>query len=119
MATKDMKLGHSTTDYLGEVAPVVGKTFKQLREAIQRAGPLDDVTFELILMSALAVAGLELPFKNHALRGFQNGITKEALRQTVLIPFAATATTFSVVLALHWIDEVYEEYLKSRSGPRG
>jgi hypothetical protein len=30
----------------------------------------------------------------------------------VLIPFAATAKTFSVVLALHWIDEAYEEHLK-------
>jgi alkylhydroperoxidase/carboxymuconolactone decarboxylase family protein YurZ len=110
MATKDMKLGHSTTDFLGEIAPAVGKSFKQLRDAIQKAGPLDNVTFELILMSALAVAGLELPFKNHALRAFEEGISREALRQTVLIPFAATATTFSVVLALHWIDEVYEEY---------
>lgn len=110
MATKDMKLGHSTTDFLGEIAPGVGKSFKQLRHEIAKAGPLDNTTFELILMSALAVAGLELPFKNHALRGFKNGITREMLRQTVLIPFAATAMTFSVVLALHWVDEAYEEY---------
>lgn len=115
MATKDMKLGQSTTDFLTEVAPGVGKTFKTLRGEIQKAGPLDHTTFELILMSALAVEGLELPFKNHALRGFQNGITKEALQQTVLIPFAATAKTFHVVLALHWVEEAYDEYLKTQS----
>ena len=110
MATKDMKLGHSTTDFLVEVAPGVGKAFKKLREEIAKSGPLDNTTFELILMSALAVEGLELPFKNHALNAFKHGVTREMLRQAVLIPFAATAKTFSVVLALHWIDEVYEEH---------
>lgn len=112
MATKDMKLGHSTTNFLVDIAPGVGKAFKQLREEIAKAGPLDNATFELILMSALAVEGLELPFKNHALQAFSHGVTREVLRQVVLIPLAATAKTFSVVLALHWIEEAYEEHLK-------
>src|SRR5436305_1211349 len=102
MATKDMKVGHSTTDFLGEVAPGVGKAFKQLRQEIVKAGPLDERTFELILMSALAVAGLEIPFKTHALHAFEKGVTREMLRQVVMIPFAATALTFNVVLGLHW-----------------
>jgi alkylhydroperoxidase/carboxymuconolactone decarboxylase family protein YurZ len=110
MATKDMKLGRSTTDFLVEVAPGVGKAFKQLRQEIAKAGPLDNTTFELILMSALAAAGLELPFKNHALDAFKHGVTREMLRQVVLIPFAATARTFDVVLALHWVDEAYEAH---------
>ena len=102
-------VGHSTTTYLKDILPEVGKSFYDLRHAIEKAGPLDKATFELILMSAMAVSGLELPFKNHALAAKKSGIKKEALRQAAIIPMAATATTFAVITALHWVDEIYDD----------
>jgi alkylhydroperoxidase/carboxymuconolactone decarboxylase family protein YurZ len=92
-----------------------GTALQAFRDIAKKAGPLDAQTCELILMACFAVQGHEEPFKNHALRALQAGISKEALQHVAILPLGAATVIPRVVQVLRWIDEAHDRY---RAGKR-
>ena len=92
--------------YLAQYSPGAAGAFQSLRKAVLDSGPLDHNTCELITLGAFATARNEGPFKVHAERLLKEGVAVEALRQAVLVTFAATTTFSGVVSALRWIDDL-------------
>ena len=93
-------------EYLRKVSPTGAAGFKALREGIAKAGPLDYQTIEFILLGAFVATGYEDAIKIHAKRLIDLGVSKEAVRQAIQVPFGATATLVDVTRALAWLDEI-------------
>jgi alkylhydroperoxidase/carboxymuconolactone decarboxylase family protein YurZ len=96
-------------EQLAAASPGAGKAFQDLRNAVLAAGPLDNHTCELIVLGAMVTAGTEASFKTHARRLIKDKVAPEALRQAVLVTFAATTTFSGVMAGLRWVDEVVAE----------
>lgn len=98
----------SPVDYVRQYNPAAADAFQALRAAAVM-GPLDEQTYELIVIGALATTGEEGSFKVHARRLRKLDAPVEALRQAVLATLAASTTFSQAVAALHWIDDVFSE----------
>ena len=104
------------SDYLRGVNADVADGFRAARAAIEKAGPLDYPTRELIMLSGFAASGFEESFRIHVRRAAARGISKPAMQQAVLILFGATTALLPVVNALRWIDEEFAQ--QDGAGPR-
>ncbi len=96
-------------EYLAQFSPKASGAFQELRKAVIASGPLDGHTCELITLGAFATTGAESSFKTHARRLLKEKVPVEALRQAVLVTFAATTTFSQVTAALRWVDDVAAE----------
>lgn len=96
--------------YLKEVNPAAAGSFRELREALVKPGPLDHETCEYIIINGFGLAGFEEPFKIHVLRMLQRGVAPEKLQHAMLVSLGANAPLFPVVRALRWIEEVLVEH---------
>jgi alkylhydroperoxidase/carboxymuconolactone decarboxylase family protein YurZ len=96
-------------EYLALFNPKASSAFQELRKAVLQSGPLDQHTCELITLGALVTARNETSFKTHARRLLKEDVSVEALRQAVMVTFAATTTFTDVVAGLRWVDEVAAE----------
>lgn len=99
----------SNIAYLGQINPGAGEAFAALRRAVLGVGPLDEQACELITLGAFATTGEEASFKLHARRLLALKADPAALRQAVLVTFAATTTFSQVIAALRWIDDLVED----------
>lgn len=97
------------SSYLRQICPDAGQAFRDLRNAVGKSGPLDQVTCEYVLMGSFAAAGFEDSFKIHGTRLLKQGVPAQALRQVVLVLLAATVPMFTVTTALHWVDDIVAE----------
>jgi len=93
-------------EYLKRYSGASAEAFQALRKAVRTAGPLDAHTCELITLGALVTSGSEASFKTHARRLLKDGVTLDALRQAVLVTFAASTTFSQVIDGLRWIDHL-------------
>jgi alkylhydroperoxidase/carboxymuconolactone decarboxylase family protein YurZ len=99
----------SPVEYVAQFSPGASHAFEELRAAVLADGPLDNHTCELIVLGAFVTVGNEASFKVHARRLLRDQVPLAALRQAVLVTFAA-ATTFSQVTdGLRWIDQLADE----------
>ncbi len=98
----------SPVEYLATINPDASAAFQKLRKSVVEGGPLDANTCELIAIGSCATLGKESSFKTHSRRLLKEGVSPDALRQAVLVTFAATATFSSVIAALHWVDDLVE-----------
>jgi alkylhydroperoxidase/carboxymuconolactone decarboxylase family protein YurZ len=80
-----------------------------LRAAVDRAGPLDARTRELVMLGGYTAARQPLAFKVHCRRALAAGATLEEARHAVLLTLGASAGLEPTVDALIWIDEVEAE----------
>jgi alkylhydroperoxidase/carboxymuconolactone decarboxylase family protein YurZ len=96
-------------EYLAQYSPKASVAFQDLRKAVQQSGPLDTHTCELITLGALVTTGNEGSFKTHARRLLKDNVSLEALRQAVMVTFAATTTFSDVIAGLRWIDDLVAE----------
>jgi len=96
-------------EYLAEISPEASEAFQSLRKAVMDAGPLDHNVCELITLGAFATTGNEASLKTHARRLVKEGADVSALRQAVLVTFAATATFSQIIAGLRWIDDIVEK----------
>lgn len=65
--------------------PELGDAHDRVAHAIERAGPLDDKTRELIRIGIAAAAGLETATKSHVRRALVAGATVAEIEQTILL----------------------------------
>lgn len=96
-------------EFLAQFSPKASTAFQDLRKAVLSSGPLDHNTCELITLGAFATTGNESSFKTHARRLLKENVPVEAMRQAVLVTFAATTTFSAVVAALRWVEDVAGE----------
>lgn len=99
----------SPLDHLKQVSAETGSAFQALRKAVLGAGPLDAHTCELIVLGGLVTAGHEQSFKVHARRLLREGVPAAALKQAVLVTFAASTTFSQVFAGLTWVEQVEKE----------
>lgn len=96
-------------EMLAAVSPGTAQAFQDLRKAVIDSGPLDHHTCELIVLGAMATAGYEASFKTHTRRLLKEKVDPAAIRQAVLVTFAATTAFSEVSAGLRWVDEVLTE----------
>lgn len=96
------------SDYLRAVSPEIAEPFFRMRDAAKNRGPLDQTTYELILLTGLAILNHEEVFKVHATRAKALGISKQALQHAMLVMLGSTLTIQGVTRSLRWIDTIYD-----------
>lgn len=65
--------------------PEIDEAHQTVARAIERAGPLDARTRELIRIGIAAGAGLETATKSHVRRALEAGATEAEIEQTILL----------------------------------
>lgn len=65
--------------------PELGAAHEQVAQAVDKAGPLDAKTCDLIKMGICVGAGLESAFRSHVRRALGHGASTEEIEQTVLL----------------------------------
>ena len=83
--------------------------YQQMRAMVMPAPGVDAATCETMLVMQLAVLGIEIPFKVHAMRAMALAVSKEHLQHLVLAGLGATLIAPQAGCALAWLDEAYEE----------
>ena len=119
-------LNPTPTTRLAEVSPEGADSFRKLREQMLQAGPLDNTTCELIVISEVGrLFRASLPVTSNGmlsllsigddvcvpvpLRLVRANVAKAVLQHAVMAPLGATTVVYQVALALKWIDELYAE----------
>jgi alkylhydroperoxidase/carboxymuconolactone decarboxylase family protein YurZ len=93
--------------------PEAGASYRIMREALLKGGPLDPTTCELIILASFATMGFKNSFKSHALRALMAGISKEAIEHAVLAILGATTARVTVTNALGWMAEADAVFRKA------
>lgn len=68
-----------------EKFPEIGEAHEQVAKSVDRAGPLDRKTCELIKIGLSVGAGLESAVRSHVRRAMQHGATEQEIEQAVLL----------------------------------
>lgn len=83
--------------------------YKKLRDSVMPPPGVEPATAETMLTMQFAVLGLEVPFKIHAMRAIDLGLTREQLPALVMAGLGVTLLSAQAGQALRWLDEVCEE----------
>ncbi|UKA55204.1 carboxymuconolactone decarboxylase family protein [Arthrobacter sp. FW305-BF8] len=109
MGVVKRSLSRRPSEYLRGESVAADDSFKALRTALLESGPLDTMTCELIVISALGIAGFEDSFKTHSARVLETGADIDSLRHAVVVTLGATSGIYQVARALEWLDELESE----------
>ena len=88
--------------------PEVVSAYELLGKAVHSSGPLDDKTRALIKLAISAGAGLEGAVHSHTRKAIEMGISKEEIRQTVLLALPTIGLP-STMAAMSWVDDLLEK----------
>lgn len=81
---KKEKLPGTFKEFVGRF-PALGEAHEAIARAVDRAGPLDRKTCELIKVGMCVGAGLESALRSHVRRALQHGATSAEIEQAVLL----------------------------------
>lgn len=95
-----------TEDY-----PQVAKAYKELGNAVHKAGPLDEKTRALIKLAISTGAKLEGAVHSHARKALKAGCTADEMRQAALLSLPTIGLP-SMMAALSWINDILEDKKK-------
>jgi AhpD family alkylhydroperoxidase len=87
--------------------PDVAKAYEQLGKAVHSSGPLDDKTRVLIKLAISTGAGLEGAVHSHTRKAIEIGVSKEEIRQTVLLALPTIGLP-PTMAAMSWVDDILE-----------
>ncbi|UVH60548.1 hypothetical protein NWF24_14375 [Variovorax paradoxus] len=99
----------STSARLAAVSPEAMAHYQQMRAKVMPAPGVDAVTCEIVFVMQLAVLGVEIPFKVHAMRAMALGAGKTQLQRLVLAGLGVTLIASQAGRAVAWLDEAHEE----------
>ena len=88
--------------------PEVAKAYEELGKAVHSSGPLSDKTRALIKLAISTGAGLEGALHSHTRKAVELGISKEEIRQTVLLALPTIGLPSSMA-AMSWVDDILEK----------
>ncbi len=90
---------------LQEDYPEVATAYELLGKAVHSSGPIDDKTRALIKLAISTGAGLEGAVHSHTRKAIELGISKEEIRQTVLLALPTIGLP-STMAAMSWVDDI-------------
>ncbi|MBL3960977.1 carboxymuconolactone decarboxylase family protein [Burkholderia sp. KCJ3K979] len=90
---------------LADANPEAMQHYKRMRVAVSASTAVDGGLREAVLAAQLAVLGHEFPFKIHARRAMEQGLTVEALRALLMAGLGVTLVASEVGCALSWLEE--------------
>jgi alkylhydroperoxidase/carboxymuconolactone decarboxylase family protein YurZ len=85
--------------------PEVAKAYEELGKAVHSSGPLEDKTRALIKLAISTGAGLEGAVHSHTRKAIELGISKEEIRQTVLLALPTIGLP-PTMAAMSWVDDI-------------
>jgi 4-carboxymuconolactone decarboxylase len=88
--------------------PEVASAYELLGKAVHTSGPLDDKTRALIKLAISSGAGLEGAVHSHTRKAIEAGISKEEIRQTVLLALPTIGLP-STMAAMSWVDDILDK----------
>jgi 4-carboxymuconolactone decarboxylase len=88
--------------------PQVASAYEQLGKAVHSSGPIEDKTRALIKLAISTGAGLEGAVHSHTRKAIEIGISKEEIRQTILLAMPTIGLP-STMAAMSWVDDVLEK----------
>lgn len=88
--------------------PDVAKAYEELGKAVHSSGPLNDKTRALIKLAISTGAGLEGAVHSHTRKALQAGLSKEEIRQTVLLAMPTIGLP-STMAVMSWVDDILEK----------
>lgn len=88
--------------------PGVWKSYQNLGEACNTAGPLDEKTTRLVKLALAIGAKSEGAVHSHTRRALKSGITREELQQVALLAITSAGWSPSMA-ALSWIQDVLDK----------
>jgi hypothetical protein len=99
-----------TSTRLAAVNPDAMAHYQQMRALVMPAPGVEPACCETALVMQLAVLGLEIPFKVHAMRAMALTVSKERLQGLLLAGLGVTLIAAQTGRALEWLDEAHEEF---------
>ena len=84
------------------------KSYQNLGEACNTAGPLDEKTTRLVKLALAIGAKSEGAVHSHTRRALKSGITREELQQVALLAITSAGWSPSMA-ALSWIQDVLDK----------
>ncbi len=88
--------------------PEVVSAYELLGKAVHSSGPLDDKTRALIKLAISTGAGLEGAVHSHTRKAIELEISKEEIRQTVLLALPTIGLP-STMAAMSWVDDILDK----------
>ena len=88
--------------------PEVSKAYEQLGKAVHTSGPLNDKTRALIKLAISTGAGLEGAVHSHTRKAIELGITKEEIRQSILLALPTIGLP-PTMAAMSWVDDLLDK----------
>ena len=99
----------STTRVAEANAPAVAR-YKEMRAALMDAPGVDRTLCEIVITSQLALLGHEVPFKLHAMRLFELGVSREKLEHVILAGLGVTLVIPQAAQVLDWIEYAHRQH---------
>ena len=93
---------------LNQDYPEVAKAYESLGKAVHTSGPLNEKTRALIKLAISTGAGLEGAVHSHTRKAVELGISKEEIRQTVLLALPTIGLP-STMAAMSWVDDILDK----------
>lgn len=87
--------------------PDVANAYEQLGNAVHSAGPVDEKTRALIKLAISVGSRLEGAVHSHCRKAIDLGISKEEIRQTVLLALPTIGLP-STMAAMSWVDDILD-----------
>ena len=88
--------------------PEVAKAYEELGKAVHSSGPLDNKTRALIKLAISTGAGLEGAVHSHTRKAIELGISKEEIRQTILLALPTIGLP-PTMAAIRWVDDIIDK----------
>lgn len=93
---------------LNQDYPEVAKAYEALGKAVHTSGSLDEKTRALIKLAISTGAGLEGAVHSHTRKAIELGISKEEIRQTVLLALPTIGLP-STMAVMSWVDDILDK----------
>lgn len=91
-----------------EEYPEIAEAYDKMGDAVHTAGPLDDKSRALIKLALSTGAGMEGAVHSHTRKALEKGLTKEEIRQTVLLALPTIGLP-KMMAALSWVEDILND----------
>lgn len=95
--------------------PALAKTHEDVAQAVERMGPLDRKTCELVKIGISLGAGLESALRSHVRRAVQAGASVEEIEQAIMLGMNTTGFPRTVA-AWSWAHQQFARDAAEREG---
>ena len=91
-----------------EEYPEIAEAYDKMGDAVHTSGPLDDKSRALIKLALSTGAGMEGAVHSHTRKALEKGLTKEEIRQTVLLALPTIGLP-KMMAALSWVEDILSD----------